>query len=131
VADPLVHYATLLLRVSLGIVFLAHAWLKLVGYTLPGTAAFFAAHGFPAWSAYPVFVAELVGGAALVLGVATRWAALALVPVLLGALVVHWPNGWAFTALEGGWEYVAFLLAALLVQAGLGDGALALGSRRP
>lgn len=122
-------YATTLLRVALGTVFVAHAGAKLFSYTLPGTVAFFAAHGFPGWSAYLVFLLELVGGAALVLGVATRWVALALVPVMLGALAVHWPNGWAFTAPDGGWEYVAFLLAALLVQAGLGNGALALGGR--
>jgi putative oxidoreductase len=122
--------AALLLRVSLGVVFLAHAGLKLFGYTLAGTAAYFAAHGFPAWMAYPVFAAELVGGAALLLGVGTRWAALALVPVMLGALTVHWPNGWSFTAPEGGWEYVAFLVVALVVQAVLGDGAWALGRGR-
>jgi putative oxidoreductase len=122
-------YATTLLRVALGTVFIAHAGAKLFSFTLPGTVAFFAAHGFPGWTAYPVFLLELVGGAALVLGIATRWVALALVPVMLGALAVHWPNGWAFTAPEGGWEYVAFLLAALLVQAGLGDGALTPGGR--
>jgi putative oxidoreductase len=73
-----------------------------------------------------VFAGELAGGLALAAGVYTRWVALALVPVMMGAFSVHWPNGWAFTAPNGGWEYVAFLTAALLVQAGLGDGALAL-----
>lgn len=122
-------YAGLVLRVALGIVFIAHALLKLLVFTLPGTAAFFAAHGFPGWTAYPVFAAELLGGAALVAGVHARWVALALVPVLLGALTVHWPNGWSFTATDGGWEYVAFLIAALLAQAALGEGAHALGAR--
>lgn len=119
-------YAALVLRAGLGTVFIAHAMLKLVVLTLPGTAAFFEAHGFPAWSAYPVFAAELGGGIALLAGVGTRWVALALVPVMAGAFLVHWPNGWSFTAPEGGWEYVAFLIVALLAQAGLGGGAFAL-----
>lgn len=119
-------YAAFTLRVGLGVVFVAHALMKLLVFTLPGTGAFFDAHGFPAWTAYPVFAMELAGGTALLLGVGTRWVALALLPVLAGALTVHWSNGWAFTAPEGGWEYVAFLMAALLAQAGLGDGAFAL-----
>ena len=120
-------YAAFVLRLALGTVFVAHALMKLLVFTLPGTAAFFVAHGFPGWTAYPVFAAELVGGVALAAGVWSRRVALALVPVMLGALTVHWPNGWSFTAPEGGWEYVAFLVAALLVQAALGDGAWALG----
>jgi putative oxidoreductase len=119
-------YAAFLLRIALGVVFVAHALLKLLVYTLPGTAAFFAAHGFPAWSAYPVFAIELLGGAALIAGVYARWVSLALLPVMLGALTVLWPNGWVFNAPEGGWEFVAFLSAALLVQAAVGDGAWAL-----
>jgi putative oxidoreductase len=121
-------YAALLLRVTLGLVFVAHALVKLLVFTLPGTAAFFVQHGFPGWTASPVFVAELLGGIALVAGVRTRLVALGLVPVLLGAFAVHWPNGWYFGAPHGGWEYIAVLLAALLVQAGLGDGGFALGA---
>jgi putative oxidoreductase len=122
-------WAALLLRVALGLVFLAHAGLKLFVFSLPGTAAWFAGQGLPAWTAYPVFAIEALAGAALVLGVRVRWAALALMPVAVGALTVHWPNGWVFTQPEGGWEYVAFLLVALGVQALLGDGVLALGGR--
>ncbi|MBA3893032.1 MAG: DoxX family protein [Gemmatimonadales bacterium] len=121
-------YAGLILRVALGIVFIAHALLKPLVFTFPGTVAFFAAHGFPGWTAYPVFAAELVGGIALIAGMHTRWVSLALVPVLLGALTVHWSNGWSFTATDGGWEYVAFLIAALIAQAALGDGAYAIRS---
>lgn len=127
---PVSGLAALLLRVTLGAVFVAHAGLKLFVYTLAGTAAFFAAHGFPAWTAYPVFLAELLGGLALLLGVGTRWVALGLVPVMLGAVTVHWPNGFWFTARDGGWEYVAFLTLALVVQALLGDGAHALSDVR-
>jgi putative oxidoreductase len=67
-----------------------------------------------------------MGGTLLVLGAYTRWVALALIPILLGAALVHAPNGWVFSAPNGGWEYPVFLALAALVQALLGDGALAL-----
>jgi putative oxidoreductase len=123
-------YAALVLRVSLGVMFLVHSlYLKLVVFTLPGTVKFFESQGLPGFSTYLVFAAEAVGGAMLVLGVKTRWAAAALVPVLLGATWVHSGNGWLFTNANGGWEYPAFLAAAAIVQALLGDGAFSLGSR--
>ena len=123
-------YAALLLRVTLGVVFLAHGLFKALVLTLPGTAAFFVEHGFPGWTAYPVFLAEVLGGAALAAGFYSRVVSVALIPVLLGAFTVHWPNGWYFGAPHGGWEYIAVLLAALLVQAGLGDGRFALTAFR-
>jgi putative oxidoreductase len=115
--------APFLLRVGLGAVFLAHAYAKLCVFTLPGTAKFFAAHGFPGWSAYPVFALELLGGASLLLGIHTQLVAALLIPVMLGALIPHYANGWMFTNSGGGWEYVAFLLVALAAQALLGGGA--------
>ncbi len=123
-------YAALLLRVSLGIMFIAHSvYLKAVVFTLPGTAQFFASIGLPALLAYIVFAAEAIGGVLLLLGVHARWVALALTPVLLGAAWVHWPNGWLFTAPNGGWEYPVFLAAAAFAQSLLGDGAYALRPR--
>jgi putative oxidoreductase len=116
----------LALRIALGAVFLAHAYAKLALFTLPGTAEFFAAHGFPGWTAYPVFAAELLGGLALILGLRTRAVALALIPILFGAFAAHAGNGWMFTNPGGGWEYVAFLIAALTAQAFVGSGAFAL-----
>jgi putative oxidoreductase len=119
-------YAALLLRLSLGVMFIAHALLKLLVFTLPGTAGFFASLGLPGVLGYVTFAAELVGGILLVLGVGTRWVALALVPFLLGATWVHLGNGWLFSAPKGGWEYPAFWTVTLFVQALLGDGAYAL-----
>jgi putative oxidoreductase len=87
-----------ILRLALGVVFIAHALAKVFLFTLPGTAAFFEAHGYPGWAAYPVFAAELVGGVLLMAGVLTRWVSLALIPVMLGALLVHLPNGWFFSS---------------------------------
>ncbi len=119
-------FALLLLRAALGLMYLAHAGLKLFVFTLPGTAQFFASQGLPAGLAYAVFAAEAVGGVMLLLGVYPRQVALALTPVLLGAAWVHAPNGWLFTAPGGGWEYPVFLTVASLVLWLAGDGAAAL-----
>ena len=120
-------YAALILRVALGAMFVVHSlYLKLVVFTLPGTVKFFESLGLPGIAAHLTIAAEAIGGIMLVLGVKTRYAAATLVPVLLGASWVHWKNGWLFTNAGGGWEYPAFLAAAAVVQALLGDGALAL-----
>ena len=123
-------YAAALLRVSLGAMFIAHSLiLKHFTYTLPGTVQFFESLGLPATLAYATFWAELIGGVLLVLGIGSRWVALALLPVLAGAAWVHAGNGWVFSAPNGGWEYPIFLIVASLVQALLGDGRYALGNR--
>ena len=120
-------YAALILRVTLGVMFIAHSLvLKYFTFTLPGTAQFFESLGLPGALAYVTFWAELIGGSALVAGIATRWVALALIPILVGATAVHIGNGWVFSAANGGWEYPAFLIAASLVQALLGDGKFAI-----
>ena len=117
-----------ILRVSLGLMYLAHSVvLKLFTYGLAGTAGFFQQVGLPGWLAYVTFAAEAVGGVLLVLGVQARWVALILSPALIGAIIwVHGANGWVFTAAGGGWEYPLFLLAASIVLMVGGEGAFAL-----
>ena len=119
-------YAALLLRVSLGIMFIGHGLMKVFLFTLPGTAQFFEKVGFPGWTAYPVTALEIVGGLLLVAGVYSRVVAAALIPVLIGAAMVHVGNGWVFSAPNGGWEYPVFLIVIAAVVALLGDGAYAL-----
>jgi putative oxidoreductase len=120
-------YAALILRIGLGVLFLAHAGLKLFVFTPAGTAQFFAGLGLPPALAYLTILAEVAGGVALILGFHARWAALALIPILAGAIVtVHGPAGFFFTNPKGGWEFLAFWIVALLAQALLGDGAYAL-----
>jgi putative oxidoreductase len=124
-------YAALLLRVSLGALFLAHAGLKLLVFTPAGTAAFFGSVGLPPALAYLTIAAEIIGGAALILGVWTRVVAIAVTPILLGAIfTVHGAAGFFFNNAHGGWEYPAFWIIALIVQALLGDGAYALRASR-
>jgi putative oxidoreductase len=119
-------YAALLLRLALGTMFLAHSLLKFLVFTLPGTAQFFTSLGLPGWLAYAVFPAEALGGIALIFGIQTRWVALGLLPILIGATWAHWGNGWMFGYTNGGWEYPLYLTVLALVQAMVGDGALAL-----
>ena len=119
-------YAALVLRVTLGALFLAHAGLKLFVFTPAGTAQFFGSLGLPPALAYLVIAAEVAGGVALILGFHARWAALALIPILVGAIVtVHGSAGFFFSNPKGGWEFLAFWIAALVAQALLGDGAYA------
>jgi putative oxidoreductase len=120
-------FAALLLRVALGVMFIAHSFiLKYLTFTLAGTAQFFESLGLPAFLAYLTFAAELLGGIALVIGFRTRLVALALVPILLGASWVHIGNGWVFSAANGGWEYPIFLIVVSFASALLGSGAYAL-----
>ena len=116
-------YGVTLLRVSLGTMWIAHALLKLLVFTLPGTALFFQSVGFSGYLAYPVFAIELLGGTALVLGIYARQVSLALVPVMAVAASVHFGNGWVHTSPNGGWEYPVFLTVASLALWLLGDGA--------
>lgn len=119
-----------LLRVALATMFLAHGLLKLLVFTLPGTAAFFASVGFPAFTAYIVVPAEILAGFALLVGFRTRWVAIATLPLLLGALSVHLGNGWLFSAPKGGWEFPLYLVVLAGAQAMLGSGAFALDNIR-
>ena len=130
--ERLTDTATFLLRVALGAMFIAHSLLlKLFVLTLPGTARLFGSIGLPEWLAYVVFAMEAIGGIMLVLGLQTRWVALALAPILAGATWAHWGNGWMFGYANGGWEYPLYLTLLALVQAMLGDGACALSPSRP
>lgn len=110
--------ATHLLRISLGVMFIAHSVvLKYFDYTLAGTAQYFVSIGLPSALAYIVFAAEAVGGVLLVLGIQTRVVALGLLPILVGAVWAHAANGWVFSANGGGWEYPVYLIVISVVVA--------------
>lgn len=120
-------YAALLLRLALGILFLAHASLKIFVFTPAGTAAFFGSLGLPGWFAYVTIVWEVLGAVALILGVFPRLVAILMVPVLAGAIAtVHGPAGFFFTNPKGGWEFLALWIAGLVALALIGDGPFAL-----
>jgi putative oxidoreductase len=122
-APALTDLALLAARFALGVILLAHGWQKFNEWTLDGTAAAFADMGIPAATAAATFTTfvEMIGGAALILGVLTPVVALLNIVNLLGALVlVHAGNGVFVT--ENGYELVLALAAGLLVIATLGAG---------
>jgi putative oxidoreductase len=123
--------AALLLRIALGVMFIAHALLKYFVFTPAGTVQFFESLGLPGPLAYATIAAELAGGVLLVVGAYTRTVAFALLPILLGAAWAHSGNGWLFTSPNGGWEYPAFLAIAGAVVGLLGGGRFALASHAP
>jgi putative oxidoreductase len=120
-------WAALILRVGLGILFLAHGLLKLLVFKPAGAYGYFKSLGLPGALAYVTMAAELAGGSALIIGFMPRYVALLLVPLILGTIVtVHGKNGWMFSNKDGGWEFPAFWALVLFVQFLLGDGAWAL-----
>jgi putative oxidoreductase len=124
-------WAALILRLSLGLVLLAHSlYLKMVVFTLAGTADFFNSVGLPGLLAYGAFLIETLAGIALIAGWHSRFWAVLVIPVLLGATWVHLGNGWLFTNAGGGWEYPLFLTAMAMVQMCLGDGKYAFSARQ-
>lgn len=122
-------YAAALLRLSLGAMWISHALLKLLVFTVPGFERFLASQGMPTFIAWPVVLLELAGGALIVLGIHGRFVSLLLLPILAGATAAHLGNGWVFSNANGGWEYPLFLIAASVVHGLLGDGAYALRSQ--
>ena len=126
-ASPTLTDAALLVsRVAIGVILLAHGWQKLTEFTLDGTAAFFGDMGVPAAGAAAVLVTavELVGGAALVIGLLTPlMAALNMVSLVGALLIVHASNG--LFVENNGYELVLALLAGLLLLVTLGGGRFA------
>ena len=124
--------SALILRGSLATVLLAHSlYLKLMVFTLAGTAQFFSSIGLPESLAYIVFAIEAVAGVALLLGFKTRFFSALVIPVLLGATWAHANNGWLFSNTGGGWEYPLLLTLIAVVQIGIGDGKYAISAYLP
>lgn len=137
-------YGATVLRIVLGAVYMMHAYLALFVFTPAGIAGLLKntmGAPAPALLAWLLILAHGVGGAMLVLGLWTRWAAAANAVFMLGALVrIHLPQGFfmkativdaaAGKAQVGGYEYVLVLLGASVAQVLLGSGALALTRSR-
>jgi putative oxidoreductase len=113
------------LRVSIGIDWLVHAFLKI--YRGMWThEALLQKHGITPLLAWPTFGLEVLGGASILLGLYTRqWSAFLL--IFLGVIIwVKWPNGWNYSNAGGGWEYPLFWLLAQLGLTLTDGGAFAL-----
>ena len=123
----------LLLRVVIGLFFAGHGAQKLFGWFdghgLEGTGGFFDNLGYRPGKVFAVVAgsSELIGGALLVLGLLTPWAAAAIIGVMLNAAVsVHAKNGPWIT--NGGWEYTAILATSAAAIAFIGPGSVSLDS---
>lgn len=129
-------YAALVLRVFMGVMFVAYGFqINTLGYSPTAFARYIVPVGYPALLGFIIILVEVfgeamvvLGGLMLVLGLWSRWVALAALPILIGAILEHLPNGWVFSNLHGSWSCPAFWTAALIVQILLGDGAYALKS---
>ena len=126
----------LILRVSLGIVFIAHGWLKVFTFGLDRGYQVFEAHTIwhinliPGWFIYPAAAIEWIGGIMLILGVRTQWALPLLAGVAFGAGAVHFENGWNYTSKpDGGWEYGIFLFVCCVALWLTGPGKIRLGNK--
>lgn len=123
-------YGALLLRVSMGVLFILHGiYLKVFVFTMAGTSGYFESLGLPGALAWVIMLIETLGGLALILGIYIRPVAIVLgIELLAAAYLGHGGNGWLFSSADGGWEYPVFWAIACFVQALLGPGAYAIGS---
>lgn len=120
-------------RVLVAAIFAYFGYLKLVGFH--GTVGYFAKLGFPLpeVSAVLAIAFELGGGALLILGLKTRWVALALaVYTVVATLVAHrywsYPPDQAFNQMSHFYKNVS-LIGGLILLATFGPGPVALSRR--
>ena len=132
-------YGAALLRLVLGVIYVMHGYLALFVYRPDGMANLIGKHVSPiapAVLAWYLIVAHLLGGVLLILGLYTRWAALANVPIMAGAVFgIHAAQGFflkgsILDAAAGragvvGYEFTLLVLVATMAQAMLGGGAMA------
>ena len=110
------------LRLVAGGIFIAHGWLKIHTIGIAGTERFMAGLGIPMASVAAVAIPwlEVIGGGALIAGVATRWIAALLAMDMLGAIFFakrtegfFAPKGWEF-------ELTLFTICVTLALIGAG-----------
>ncbi|ALA54123.1 DoxX family protein [Shouchella clausii] len=100
----------LLVRVTVGIIFLFHGLDKFNG-GIEGTGAFFDSIGIPAAMASVVAFVEIIGGLALILGLGTRIVGAMFAAIMVVAIITaKWNAG-----LLGGYELDLILLVTSLL----------------
>jgi putative oxidoreductase len=106
------------MRLALGAIMIAHGYKKVFG-GFHGHQQFVGSLGIPAWMAYLSAGTEFFGGIAIVLGLFTRYVALAfLIEMAVVIVKVHWKNG--LTG-QGGYEFplaLATIAFALMCYGG-------------
>jgi len=127
---PRIALGLTILRIVVGVVFIAHGSQKLFVFGIHGVVGGFTQMGvpLPSITAPLVAIIEFVGGIALVLGLFTRVFAILLAIDMLGAIVlVHFRGGFF---LPNGFEFALTLLAANTALAVSGPGDYAIDTRR-
>jgi putative oxidoreductase len=127
------HLAPAIARVALAAAILPHGAQKLLGwfggYGFTGTMQFFTQTMHIPWVfAFAVILAETLGGIALLIGFASRFAALGVGAIFAGAVAtVHGQHGffmnWFGNQKGEGWEYFLLGLALVTIVAVYGGGA--------
>ena len=124
----------------LGVVYIAHAYYVYDVLTVDKLAEMVNRRlGMPVGDYVTTYLlfAQVVGGALMILGIFTRWAAMANLPIMVGAVVLfHFQEGFFLHAVitdatrgkadVAGYEYALVILAVTLAQCFLGTGALGL-----
>ena len=138
-------YGITLLRLVLGVIYVMHGYLGLVVLGAGTLGGYLIRMGYPAAYAPALawysILAHTVGGLFLILGLWTRWVALAQVPIMASAVfLLHLRQGFfmkgivldaaAGRVIAGGYEFSLLVLVATLALVLLGGGALALDGRR-
>lgn len=138
-------WSILLLRSMLGVIFIMHGYDMWAIVGPDGAAALITRMGFPPgraglWAWY-LILAHTLGGILLILGLWTRLAALAQVPIMAAAVfLLHWSQGFFMREIvvdpatgrtaAAGYEYPLLVLVATLAVALAGPGALSLDGWR-
>lgn len=132
---PFSDWGLLILRIAMGIIFLAHGWPKLnPNGPMKGPAGFAGwlkqmRVPLPTFFAWVVALLETVGAALLIFGLGTRILAVGFaIDMFVAITVALRPMGAKFTSMEGGarWEFEFLLLASALALLFTGAGSIAL-----
>jgi len=109
------------LRITVAILFMAHAGMRIANGTIPRFSEFLEGKGFLFGSVivWAITLFELSGGLLMVLGLLTRWVAAGFLAIAsMGIVLIHAQFGW-FVGEHGtgGMEYSVALIVALLAIA--------------
>jgi putative oxidoreductase len=133
-------WGTTLIRLIVGVVFVMHGYLALVVLGPQTVAGYVSRMGYPSSPgtvlAWYLIVAHLGGGVLIIIGLWTRWAALANIPPMASAvLLLHFNQGFFMKVVEGrnvagGYEFSLTVLVATTALVLLGSGAASVDSAR-
>lgn len=113
-----IKYPARLLRIVMGLIFVTHGTARLYYNSVSDFGAFLNSNGFiiGVFLAWVVTIGELIAGTLLAIGYRVKYCVIFhAIVVLLGILLVHFPNGWFVVGHgSGGVEYSVLILAVLL-----------------